>query len=254
MTEVAEVTKERGEIEAGDKWNIEALYGDLAAWQAEVDHICRPQVKPHWPELAAFKGRLGKGAQELKKFFILSFALDQNLSRLHTYAHMRHDEDLAHEEHKKAYALIRALCHDFGQELAWVEPEILALSESVLQSYLKDPLLKEYHFYLERIARMKPHTLSSDKEELLAMAGKALGTPLTAFSAFNNADLKFSPVRDSKGKELAMTHAKYLSYMRERDRGLRKNAFQSLHNAFEGFENTVCELFSGHMLVPGAKS
>lgn len=247
MAEIAEITKERAEILPEDKWNVEALYPNLEAWKIEVDHICRPEKKPHWPELVAYKNRLGEGADVLKEFLTLSFALDQKLSRLYTYAHMRHDEDLAHEEHKKAHILITTLCHDLGKELAWAEPEILALPEEIIQSYLREPLLEEYHFYLERILRMKPHTLSADKEELIAMAGKAFHAPLAAFSAFNNADLKFPPITDSKGKELEVTHAKYLSYLRSRDRQVRKNAFQSLHGSFEKFENTVCELFNGQI-------
>lgn len=247
MTEIAEATKERAEISPADKWNVEALYKNLEAWKVEVERVCRPSQKPHWPELAAFKNRLGEGAEVVKEFLDLSFSLDKKLSRLYTYAHMRHDEDLAHEEHKKANITIGMLCQDFMQELSWAEPELLALPDSVLENYLKDPILEEYHFYLERIARLKPHTLSSDKEELIAMAGKAFGTSTTAFSAFNNADLKFPPVLDSKGRELELTHAKYLTYMRDKDRELRKNSFLALHNSFETFENTVCELFSGHM-------
>lgn len=247
MTEIAEATKERAEISPADKWNVEALYKNLEAWKMEVERVCRPSQKPHWPELAAFKNRLGEGAEVVKEFLDLSFSLDKKLSRLYTYAHMRHDEDLAHEEHKKANITIGMLCQDFMQELSWAEPELLALPDSVLENYLKDPILEEYHFYLERIARLKPHTLSSDKEELIAMAGKAFGTSTTAFSAFNNADLKFPPVLDSKGRELELTHAKYLTYMRDKDRELRKNSFLALHNSFETFENTVCELFSGHM-------
>ncbi len=240
-----ETTKERTEIPQEDKWNVEVLYRDLKAWQVELEQVGRPQEKPHWPELAAFKGRLGEGADVVKEFLTLSLALDQKLSRLYTYAHMRYDEDLGHEDHKKANAVMQILYHDFHQELSWAEPELLALPDSVTEAYLKNPLLEEYYFYIERIVRMKPYILSADKEEFLAMAGKALGTPVSAFSSFNNADLKFPPITDSKGSQLEVTHAKYLSYMRERDRSLRKNAFQSLHHSFEGFENTICELLNG---------
>ncbi|NGX26528.1 MAG: Oligoendopeptidase F, plasmid [Chlamydiae bacterium] len=247
MTETAEAIKERMEIPQEDKWNVEALYEDLKTWQAELNQMGRPQKKPHWPELAVFKGRLGEGTQVFKEFLALSLDFDQNLSRLFTYAHMRFDEDLANEEHKKANAIMGTLYHDFSQELAWAEPELLALPDAVIEAYLKDPLLEEYHFYLEKIVRMKSHTLSSDKEELLAMSGKALGTSVTAFSAFNNVDLQFPPATDSEGSQLEVTHAKYSTYLRDRDRVLRKSAFQSLHGSFEGFENTICELFNGHI-------
>ncbi|NGX37248.1 MAG: Oligoendopeptidase F, plasmid [Chlamydiae bacterium] len=247
MTEVAEAIKEREEVPDSDKWNVEALFPTLSAWEEDMHSICRPDQKPHWPELAAFRGNLGEGAQTLNEFFTLTFDLERKLSKLFTYAHMRHDEDLAEEEHKKAHSLISIYYHDFGQELSWAEPEILALPDETIQSYLKDPLLKDYHFHLEQIIRLKPHVLSSDKEELLAMAGKALGTPVVAFSALNNADLKFPPAIDKEGNPQEVTHGKYSRYLRTQDRELRQSAFQSLHNTFLGFENSICELFNGHI-------
>jgi len=244
---VTVATKERTEVLDGDKWNVESLYKDLSIWEIEFKQIANPDQKPHWPELAAFKGRLGEGAATLKDFLVLSLSLDQKLSKLYTYAHMRYDEDLGNEDYKRANGQIAAVCHDFAQELSWAEPELLALSDDVIDSYLKDPLLDEYRFYLERIVRMKPHTLSGDKEELLALSGRALATPSAAFSAFNNADLQFPSVKNQKGEDLELTHAKYGLYMRDRDRTLRQNAFETLLNSFQNFENTICELFSGHM-------
>ena len=247
MAEVVEGIKERNEIPQSDKWNVEALFPNLESWKSAFIEVCRPDQKPHWPELAAFKGKLSDGVEVIKNFLDLSFDLDRKLSQLHTYAHMRYDEDMINEEYKAANHSVISFYHEFGEEVSWAEPEILELSEEVLQQYLKDEKLKEYHFHLERIIRLKPHTLSSEKEELMAMAGKALNTSSSAFSAFNNADLKFPSVEDSEGMMHEMTHGKYLLYMRGQDRILRQNAFESLHGAFEGFENMVTELFSGHL-------
>ena len=133
MTEVAETTKEREEIPESDKWNVEALFSSLEDWEKELKEVGRPEVKPHWPELDSFKGKLGTGPSVLKDFFILSIDLDRKLSKLYTYAHMRYDEDLAHEGHKKANAIIMTLCHDFSQEISWAEPEILALPDETIK-------------------------------------------------------------------------------------------------------------------------
>lgn len=238
---------ERVEVLEEDKWNVEALYPDLKSWQSDLEKSCRPHKQPHWPELIAFKDKLGSGAKTLKDFFELTFGTERKISKLFTYAHMRHDEDLANEDYKKAFNVISTIYYEFAQELSWAEPEILALPDSTIQNYLKDPVLADYRFHLERIVRQKPHTLTSDQEELIALAGKALSTSPSSFSAFNNADLKFPPIKDSKGNPQELTHAKYLIYLRSKDRELRKNAFQTLHRSFLGFENTIAELFKGHM-------
>lgn len=242
-----ETLKERIEITGSDKWNVEALYSSLESWQEELEKVCRPKNSPHWPELAQFRGKLGESAETLKNFFALSSEFERKLSKLYTWAHMRYDEHLAHEAHKSANVTINILYQDFGRELSWAEPEILALPNETIQAYLSDPVLADFRLVLERIVRLKPHTLSSDKEELLALAGVALGTPAKAFGAFNNADLKFPPAKNKEGKEREVTHAKYSLYLKEKDRELRKNAFASMHGAFEGFENTVCEMINGQV-------
>lgn len=247
MTEVVEDLQDREKIPESDKWNVEALFSTFQDWEKQLKVVCRPEQKPHWPEIAAFKGKLGNGPSVLKKFFETTLNLERQLSKFHTYAHMRYDEDLAHEQHKKANTIILTLYHDFGQEVSWVEPEILALSDETIQKYLQSEELREYRFYLEKIVRMKPYTLSSDKEELLAMSGRALNSSSNAFSAFNNADLKFPPAMDKEGNLKEVTHGKYSLYLKEKDRELRKTAFVSMHKTFAGFENTVCELFNGQM-------
>lgn len=239
--------KQRSEVAKSDKWNVEALYPNLEAWQKDLEEVGRLDERPRFPEILEYKGILGKGASTLKEFIEISLEIERRLSKLYTYAHMRYDEDLANEAHKKANTTITQIYHDFAQEISFAEPELLALSDETIASYLKDPTLSEYHFYIEKMVRAKPHTLSEEQEKLLAMAGMPLSTPSKAFGVFNNADLKFPDAVDEKGNANPVTHAKYLLYLRGKDRELRKNAFQSVHRSFASFENTVCELINGQV-------
>lgn len=241
------VTKERSEVAASDTWNVGDLYPNWEAWEKELKAICHPDQKPHWPEIGKFRGRLGEGAKLLKEYMDVSFSIQRGCAKLYTYAHLRHDEDVGHDLHKGAYMRISALFHDLSQEDSWGSPEILALPEATLAAYLKDPILQEYHFCLSQLIRLRPHTLSAEMEQLVALAGKALGTPSKAFSVLNNADLVFPAVEDGEGKLRELTHAKYMGYMKGKDRTLRKNAFQTLHRTFEGFANTLCELINGQV-------
>lgn len=240
---------ERSAVKQDDKWNVEALFPTMEEWEKEFKTVGRPSERPHWPEIAQYKGKLGEGVEKLKELIVTVMGIERKLSKLYTYAHLRHDEDVAEERYKKAHAQIAFLYQDFSQEVSWIEPEILALPDALLQSYLKSPVIGEYRVYLERIVRLKPHTLSADKEELLSQLGKPLSAPSAAFSAFNNADLKFPLVEDGSGKKLELSHGKFQLYLRSSDRTLRKNAFQTLHKSFDGFENTLCELLQGHVQV-----
>jgi oligoendopeptidase F len=242
-----ELNKLRQDIPLLDQWNVSALYPTFEAWENELNAVCKQPLSPHWPQLQNFRGKFKDGVENLKNAFDTSFALARQLEKLYTYAHLRHDEEITIDAHKGAFQRISALLYDFQQECAWIEPEILELPSETIERYLNSPLLTEYRFHLEKIVRMRPHTLTADKEELLAMAGKSMQTPPKTFSALNNADIKLGTVLDQTGKEQPLTHALYQLYLRSPDRVLRENALKGMHEKYFGFENTLAELLYGEV-------
>jgi oligoendopeptidase F len=240
-------TQERHEVGKQYHWNVEALYSSWEDWKKDFDKWGREESDPHWPELNSFRGTWKQSPENFKALIELCCTIDRSLSKLYTYAHLRHDEDVAEETAKKAHSRIMTLLYAFRQETAWIEPEMLQLPEVELEAILRAPVLKDYAFYLEKIVRLKKHTLSAPEEELLAMAGKALETASQAFNAFCHADLKFPLVLDGKGVSRELTQGKYLLYLRDKDRILREGAFKNLHRAFFTYENTLCELLSGQI-------
>ena len=241
------ISQERGERAERDCWNVEALYPHWQAWEEEMSRIGNESQTPHWPSIASYKQKWQQAPQLLKELIELCLSIERKFDKLYAYASLRHDEDVASEIPKRAWARITSLIFDFRQETAWIEPSLLEFPTEKMQLFLKDASLKDYQFYLEKILRLKPHVLPASEEELLAKAGMALETANRAFNAFNDADLKFPNVLDGQGKERELTHGKYLVYMRDRDRVLRENTFKTLHRTFMGFENTVCELLNGQI-------
>lgn len=235
----------REQIPEEARWNVESLYPRFDDWQREFDEAIPRNQKPRWPELAAFKGKLGESAARLKKAIDCLLPVKRQLEKLYTYAHLRHDEDITHDIHKAAFQKIVGVLHDFAQESSWFDPELLALSDATAKAYLMAPELAEYRFFLQKIFHLKEHTLTPEMEGMLALAGKALDTAQKTFSAINDADFKFGAAIDGSGTNRELTHASYRFFMRDADRTLRKNAFCSYHAKYGEFENTLCELLSG---------
>lgn len=241
------MAKKRQAVDEQDKWNVAALYPDMKAWEADYQATQGNSAFPRWPALAVERGQLGLGAEHVKKALECLLELQRRLEKLYTYAHLRHDEDIADDQHKAAYKQVTNLLHDFSRESAWFEPELLALPQERIDEYLKASQLLPYQFHLEKIVRMKAHTLTPDQEELLAMASRALQAPHKAFSALNDADFKFGVVVDSGGVERELTHASYGLFIRDQDRTLRKNSFKRLHEKYAEYEQTLCELINGQV-------
>lgn len=241
------MARERKEVLHTDKWNVEALYPDFHDWQQEFTQANKKDGQARWQELAAYRGRLGESPETLKKGLDELLSIDRQLSKLYTYAHLRHDEEITHDDHKSGYDSISSLYHDFSQASSWFEPELLAIDSEKMNSFLTSPTLKDYRFHLEKILRIKMHTLSPDKEELLALSGKALQASQKAFRAMNDADFKFGKAIDSNGEEHELTHGSYGLYIRDQDRTLRESSFKKLHGKYGAYENTLCELLNGQV-------
>lgn len=238
---------ERKDVPLEDRWNVEDFYPTFQAWEEAFEKGNRNGQSPRWPEIAAYKGKLGEGASTLKTALETIIKIDRELSSLYTYAHLRHDEDITDDTHKTALTKVTAVIHDFAQETSWFEPELLALPESTIHEYLNSPALAEYRFHIEKIVRIKKHVLPPEQEALMALAQKALEAPHKAFSAINDADFNFGFATDSKGNKRELTHATHSLYLRDPDRALRESAYKTMLQKYGHYENTLSELINGEI-------
>ena len=242
------MAKERKEVKVDDQWDVESLYPNLEAWKKEFTELTKNKSeKAHWPNIGNYQEKIGEGSDSLTALLNDTLDVERRLYKLYTYAHLRHDEDVANATYKQVYDQISLLYFDFQKETSWVQPEILQLPEKTLETYLKDAKLSAHHIYLEKLSTLKPHTLTADKEYLLSLAGKALDASQKAFGVFNNADLKFGKIKNEKGEEIELTHGSYSLHLQSKDRTLRKNAVLGLHKKFHEFENTVSEMLNGQV-------
>lgn len=242
------MAKERKEVSAKDTWDVDSLYPNFEAWEKDFEELTKNKSSEmRWPHIAEYQGKIGENSSHLSGLLNETNQIARRLSKLYTYAHLRHDEDVANEKHKDAYDRISLLYFDFQNETSWVQPEILQLPEETFHSYLKDKTLADHHIHLEKLSALKPHTLTSDKEHLLSLSGKALDTSEKAFSILNNAEIPLGTAKDEKGKEHEITHGSYGLCLQSNDRTLRKNMGIQYHTAFKNFENTLAQLLNGQV-------
>jgi len=235
---------ERSEVQPEGLWNVEALYPSAEEWNKDFNSCSKDKT---WEELQAFRGRLEESAATVLKATKLYLDLEQRVGKIYIYASLRRDEDLGDSERTDRFQRAASLEHRLSQETAFLAPELLELSEEKLRQLLQDPSLAPYKFYLEKIVRLKKHTLGSAEEKLLAAAALPLDAASRAFGSFNNADLHFPDTIDAVGKPHPLTHGTYQTYMESHDRTLRKNSFQTMLTSYAAWENTLAELIHGEM-------
>lgn len=142
--------KNRQEIAQTDRWNVERLYPSWEEWEKDFASVTESPTSPHWPTLATLQGKFKEKAENIQKALELSFSIARILEKIHTYAHLRHDEEITENKSKSAYQRITSLFYEFQKETAWIDPELLELPEEVVNKYLQFPALAPIVFTLKK--------------------------------------------------------------------------------------------------------
>ena len=230
--------KKRSEVNRADQWDLEAIYPSQAAYQADYE-----KLKGLIADLGKFKGTI-KDAVSYLTFEKAAKETERLLGKIYVYGFLKYNEDMTNQAMQTQNQMGQALYTEYSTIAAFAEPEILALPEAVFESIISDERVAPYKFHLEKKRNLKNHILSNDKEEVLAALGEIRSGSQSAYSIFTNAELAFPVVTDEAGEEHLLTNGSYGQLIKSKDRTLRKNAFEALHNTYGQTENTLAFLLT----------
>jgi len=232
--------KERKEIDEKYKWDMEAMYKSLAAWETDFEQVSKQKEL-----VKSLKGTLGQNAENLYKCLNARDELIMKAENVYVYAHLRRDEDTANPEYQALSARADSLFTDVYADISFIEPEILEIETDKLRTFIEsyEPLAL-YKHHLDEMLRLKEHTLSDEMEEVLAKVSEIGQAASKIFGVLNNADLNFGKIRDEDGNEKDLTHGSYIGFLESRDRSVRKAAFTSMYKAYIDHKNTLAESYA----------
>ena len=197
------------------------------------------------PQLSAYEGKLGDRDAALA-CLKLDSEITQKFSLLYVYSHMLSHEDLAESKGVGFAGRTEALMGKVMTAESFLQSELGALDNAVLDKYIQDPDFKNFDFYLSEIKRNKEHILSDKEEKLLAMASEALGATDNVASMLMNVDLKFKPVKRN-GETVELTNESYGELLADEDRKVRKTAYTNLYNGYKAHINTLAANYAGNV-------
>lgn len=234
----------RSQQHHNDTWDLTPLYPDLSSWKRALQE----EAKHDYTALCSqYRSAPTLSSRMLRELFDLYYHLERRLRALHTWAHLFHDQDIANDDGKQALQMITTRYHVFSECFSWIEPKILSQSPKKISFFLNSKILAPYKVILERLVRIKAHTLPEEQEALIALSARAMDAPHRAFAAINDADFRFPDVKDGLGHSHPLSHASYGVLLRSPDRPLRQNAFETLHTRYLQYENTLSELLNGEI-------
>ncbi len=228
----------RDEIPEAYTWDVSALFPSDSTWEEDFH-----RAEESLDEFAGYRGRLGDSPRVLLRCLSLRDSLGIRIDRLSSYAARRHDVDLTNPAYQAMSQKIQGLQRKRSRATAFIEPEILAIGDRKLSSFMKqDEELRLYGHYLDNIHRLRPHILSREEEELLSLARGVTMGPDLAFGMLVNADFTWGDIRNERGNEVEMSRSRYLLFMHSPDRRVRRDAYLALYIPFENHLNTLTSL------------
>lgn len=158
-------------------------------------------------------------------------AIDNELSRLASYGHLRETVDVTNEENRDLSQTVDRILVEAGNALRFFELEWMALPDDVASSLADAPEVARDRHYLNALRRFAPHTLSEPEERMLAERGPAAVSAWQTLASQITSTLEV-PFDAGEGPE-PHTIDRLLAHARDTRREIRIGALDTLYAALE---------------------
>lgn len=213
------------------KWNLSDYFASEEDWQKSFEEYSKSLEK-----ISKYNGKLTTKENILECLKLLE-KIDISVQALYVYANSMHDLDVANTKRQEMLNKIEAKLTEQSVESSFINPQLTSLSKEFLNTLISQNDFLPYKKVLSDVLREKDHVLSEDNEKILSNTTLFSGGFDTNFSNFENGDLKFNNVKNSKGKSLPLTESLASLYLRDKDCILRENAYKELNGAFGRYNN-----------------
>ncbi len=229
--------KERKDIDVKFKWNLNDIYASDEAWEKSFEFL-----KNEFSKIKSFKGKL-KEKSSLKEFFKLDHVISLEAEKLFVYAKMSRDQDNSDDKYVSMCDRAYSLLMNMEAESSFVTPELSELDDDTLLSWANESDFADNSLFLKAIVRNKEHLLSEKEEKILALTSEMASSYDTIFTMLDDVDMKFDKIKMHDGTDTELSHGRYGIFLRDTDRDLRKQAYESMYNAHIGHINTLASLY-----------
>jgi len=240
---------ERSDIPDKYKWKLSDIYPSIEDWQKDYDY-----VKAGLEKIASFKGKFaGEDAVDPAKALVEYSKLLEDISvrfeKVYIYAARNYHLQMDNSEWAGRIQMCQMLAVDYGEKLAWVDPEILLIPQETMHQYIDaNPELEPYRKTYDDLYAQQEHVLSEKEEAILALSGNITGTPSDVYDKFVDADMKYGYIKgEAEGDSIEVTDAGWWSWRTSKDRRIREDYFNAIWNQYKSFGTTFAALMNGNL-------
>lgn len=232
----------RAEVPVELTWDLTKIFINDQEFEDNLQQAIDSNQK-----ITSIAGTLAQSASALKKGIDAVLALYRQVEKLAVYASMKSDQDTANNHYQAYQAQVNSLLAQVDANVAFLEPEILAIPPEKLNKFKQDFQLQSYQHFLDMITINRNHVLDAQSEALLSAAGDVMQTASNTFNVLDNSDLKFPVVTDEKGQQYQLSDGVYSRLLESGDQSVRQKAFMALYQVYGQFKNTFATTLAGEV-------
>ncbi len=229
---------ERKDVAEKLQWKTEDIFPSDEAWENEFKSV---ETEYIGYDFSRFCNKLSD-KKTLLDCLQLTDTIARRLEKLYVYAHLRHDQDVRDSTRTSALARVSALFSKVFAEISFIEPQLTALPDEVLNSFIADADFSNYDYRLRRVLKGKAHVLSVAEERLLALGSDVMGGFQDVFMMLDNANLNL-PKASYKGEEIQMSHGMYGLILHTGTAEERKQWFEKYYEAYIRLIDTITQTY-----------
>lgn len=213
---------------AGIRWDLTPIYPDEGAART---HLAETLDRCAAFE-TAYRGRVGTlDAPRLAELLAELAEIDDALSRIGSYAHLRESADVSDPANLDLSGAVDRAFVEAGNALRFFDLEWMDVPEERAASLAAAAELSADRHYLVSKRRFAPHTLAEAEERMLAERAPAAAGAWQALFGRVTSTLE-TPFDPGTGPE-AHTIDRLLAYMRDERRDVRTRALEALYGMLE---------------------
>ena len=225
----------RAKVKKNQTWNAESVFASASQFDAEVKSILDAL-----PSIQKYKGHLGDSVDTFLEAVSAMDALEQRSMKVRVYATMSSSVDANDEQGAAMNGKAMSALAQVGAAMSYVEPELLSVGEAKLRQWIQsDTRMKVYEHFVNDLFRKQAHVRSAEVEELMGMWRDPFGTVRNTASLLANADFKFKPAKNSKGKKVELTQSAFDAILNTSDRKARQTAWENYNDKYLEAKNTL---------------
>ncbi|MBP1934663.1 oligoendopeptidase F [Ammoniphilus resinae] len=231
----------RGQIPEQYKWQMKDLYEDKKTWEEDIR-----KVEKLAAQLGNQAGKLGQGAEHLKKSLEIYTALNRTFEKVYAYAKLSLDTNKSNPDYQAMSNQVDDLSMKVGEKISFFIPELLQIPGEKLQQFMKQPEMEKYQRWISVQIRDREHTLPKEMEQVLAKSSSIANAPESIFGMLTK-DMIYPTIKDETGKEVKLTPANYGSYIKSNNREVRKKAYDAYYKTVDQFKDTFAQILQSEV-------